>query len=359
MTLKAPLIHGSSILLVALTGCLGVEESESDPTSDESYAATSDELTSWVECAKESGTPGTVASDSVCNFTGTKVVRYGTATQFTSRTLAGPVACNNATFGDPAFGTYKKCWYAQEVPDSSWTACAVEGGQCAFQGSREVRYGTSPESGYASLVRSNGTPCTNAVFGDPARGVQKRCWYGPLVNTQLPTRNQMYRLANPNITVEAGQDTVLKVRFYAATSLPDPSKVFTHLYKAGNDNTYYADIMHHYEWVPTGPNPGYGNAYNVFWNGYVEFDYAINVPETTPPGVYRIGSGMHQGVSPYAGRMNVIDCNGVARLSTNYGAAIQTCEVGTLTVTPKVHAPSTRHTAPQNMFAATGRTWSP
>jgi chitodextrinase len=57
---------------------------------------------------------------------------------------------------------------------SEWTGCAEEGGQCAFSGIGDVRYGangvwTNPRS------FSGGVPCTNRVFGDPLYGVPKRC----------------------------------------------------------------------------------------------------------------------------------------------------------------------------------------
>ena len=57
----------------------------------------------WTLCAKENGT---------CSYSGKREVRYGTSTVYTSKVLTGPVACNNATFGDPAHGYVKSCWYS-------------------------------------------------------------------------------------------------------------------------------------------------------------------------------------------------------------------------------------------------------
>jgi 3D (Asp-Asp-Asp) domain-containing protein len=54
----------------------------------------------WTACADEDGT---------CNFSGTKVVRYGANGIFVSKTLAGPAACTNAVFGDPLVGVRKHC----------------------------------------------------------------------------------------------------------------------------------------------------------------------------------------------------------------------------------------------------------
>ncbi len=58
---------------------------------------------------------------------------------------------------------------------TTWTTCAREGGHCAFTGYRDVRYGTATK--YATLGKTDGTPCSNDVFGDPAHGETKSCSY--------------------------------------------------------------------------------------------------------------------------------------------------------------------------------------
>ena len=58
---------------------------------------------------------------------------------------------------------------------SVWTRCADENGVCAFQGMAAVRYGAN--NVYVQKTLTNGTPCTNAVFGDPMFGVFKSCDY--------------------------------------------------------------------------------------------------------------------------------------------------------------------------------------
>jgi len=57
----------------------------------------------WTTCASEGGT---------CSFSGTRDVRYGTATSYVIKTLTGPVACTNTVFGDPARGYVKSCSYS-------------------------------------------------------------------------------------------------------------------------------------------------------------------------------------------------------------------------------------------------------
>src|SRR5687768_18286339 len=54
-----------------------------------------------------------------------------------------------------------------------WTFCAAEGGVCAFSGTMEVRYGANGSFVYRTLT--DGTACTNEVFGDPIFGTVKQC----------------------------------------------------------------------------------------------------------------------------------------------------------------------------------------
>lgn len=58
---------------------------------------------------------------------------------------------------------------------NTWSRCADEGSVCAFSGNREVRYGA--RGIYVTRFIENGTPCNNAVFGDPVPGVKKSCAY--------------------------------------------------------------------------------------------------------------------------------------------------------------------------------------
>ncbi|MBC7513361.1 MAG: hypothetical protein H7234_02860 [Herminiimonas sp.] len=57
----------------------------------------------WVKCASEHGT---------CVFTGTRRVRYGANNIFAYKTATGSIGCNNYVFGDPLYGTFKSCYYA-------------------------------------------------------------------------------------------------------------------------------------------------------------------------------------------------------------------------------------------------------
>jgi hypothetical protein len=55
----------------------------------------------------------------------------------------------------------------------AWEFCANENETCAFTGTREVRYGANGL--YAYYTATDGYPCTNAVFGDPAPNMGKHC----------------------------------------------------------------------------------------------------------------------------------------------------------------------------------------
>lgn len=56
--------------------------------------------TTFSKCADEGGT---------CSFSGTQQVRYGAGGQFAYQTANGSIQCDNAVFGDPAFGVAKTC----------------------------------------------------------------------------------------------------------------------------------------------------------------------------------------------------------------------------------------------------------
>jgi hypothetical protein len=120
----------------------------------------------WLPCADETGT---------CSFTGSATVAFGAAGQFHYATVTGGTPCSNAVFGDPLPSTHKACYLVAAPPTvTTWTACAAENRTCSFVGTREVAYGANGQYGYRSVT--DGTPCSNAVFGDPAPGMAKTCF---------------------------------------------------------------------------------------------------------------------------------------------------------------------------------------
>jgi hypothetical protein len=134
--------------------------------------ATDSGATTWTTCATEGGT---------CQVNGTAEVRYGTATQYVTKTVTGPVACSNTEFGDPAPNYGKTCSIASVpatattagVATAIWTVCATEDGTCNVSGTAEVRYGTATQ--YVTKTVTGPVACSNTVFGDPAPGYGKSC----------------------------------------------------------------------------------------------------------------------------------------------------------------------------------------
>ena len=126
--------------------------------------------TTWTACANENGT---------CSFSGTATVRYGANNTYVTKSLTGPVACNNTTFGDPTPGVVKSCSYTgltAPAPAVTWTACAAENATCSFSGTRQVRYGAN--NSYVTKTFTGEAACTNTAFGgDPIYGVVKSCSY--------------------------------------------------------------------------------------------------------------------------------------------------------------------------------------
>lgn len=128
--------------------------------------------TNWTVCAGEG---------QFCAFSGTHQVRYGLGDKTVTASFTNGVACNNGIFGDPAYGFYKSCAFADTsdstVPDAdrTWIDCAWENESCNFQGSKRVRYGAAGQYAYATATGP--VVCSNSVFGDPAYGSYKSCAY--------------------------------------------------------------------------------------------------------------------------------------------------------------------------------------
>jgi len=105
-----------------------------------------------------------------CEFSGVRVVAYGAFGRYKYKVVDKHIPCNNAIFGDPIPGTRKQCSYGNQVLQR----CADEGGYCQVTGNAVVSYGAG--TNFVGRKVSGGTPCTNAVFGDPAPNVGKACY---------------------------------------------------------------------------------------------------------------------------------------------------------------------------------------
>jgi alpha-L-rhamnosidase len=123
----------------------------------------------YTQCAAENGT---------CSFSGTESVAFGADGIFTYQTLTGGTACDNTVFGDPDYGIVKSCYTGPVTAGPSGsTFCAPENGICAFTGTQTVAFGAG--SSFTEKSLTAGTPCTDAVFGDPDYGVVKACFLVP------------------------------------------------------------------------------------------------------------------------------------------------------------------------------------
>jgi parallel beta-helix repeat protein len=123
------------------------------------------------------------------------------------------------------------------APSPLWTFCGWEDSFCAFTGTRQVRYGSNNTYFYKTLT--GGTPCTNAVFGDPVPGAAKHCDYSAPVTTTTtigPT---------PSITCPAGA-----IDIFPGTSIQ------TVVNNYGNNTTFCLRSGTHWFTSPVTPKTG-------------------------------------------------------------------------------------------------------
>jgi parallel beta-helix repeat protein len=118
-------------------------------------------------------------------------------------------------------GQTKSCSFTVTVipPSSSdWTFCAAENQFCAFSGTKQVRYGAN--NTFVIQTLTDGTPCTNAVFGDPIFGTAKHCD----VNTPPPT---LTITCPANISVASPNGSPVVVTYTVTTSGGNPPVTLT------------------------------------------------------------------------------------------------------------------------------------
>ncbi len=141
----------------------------------------------YTFCAPENGT---------CSFSGTASVAFGANGSFNYGNFTNGTACNNTVFGDPDPGVVKACFY-QTAPTgpAGYTYCAPENGTCSFSGTANVAFGANGSFNYGTFT--NSTACNDSVFGDPAYGVVKACFYEPTTSISNGTT---YTLAPQNAT---------------------------------------------------------------------------------------------------------------------------------------------------------------
>ncbi len=73
---------------------------------------------------------------------------------------------------------------ASQVFASEWIACAGENQYCSVPGTRMVRYGAGDR--WSMKMATRRIFCSNDVFGDPAHGVVKACYYQNSADSYRP-----------------------------------------------------------------------------------------------------------------------------------------------------------------------------
>lgn len=166
----------------------------STPTSTitpPSTATPTTDVPGWRFCADENPS---CSVESLCNFSGTKTVRYGADGVYYYASMAGPAACSNCAFqGDPVPGVAKHCeYYDSEVPQPliNLTQHAAQPG------------GTACLSG---VLVSNGnlvTSTSNGVTFDLQRLIWDRCTINPAIGAGSAVGKQLVYGTIAPISVE-------------------------------------------------------------------------------------------------------------------------------------------------------------
>ena len=106
-------------------------------------------------------------------------------------------------------------------PSGGWTYCAAENQQCTFAGTKEVRYGANGTFTTPRVFNST-VSCNNATFGDPLRGVLKRCEYRDVGATPPPPSDTSPADQTPpsqpaNLAVQSVTTTSVSLAWGAST----------------------------------------------------------------------------------------------------------------------------------------------
>lgn len=158
----------------------------------------------WVDCADEG---------ELCQFRGSRLVRFGAEGAYYYRTENREVPCTTDEFGDPVRRVSKQCQYKRTAQDrdddkrggggrdrdqdrsdrpaNNWKMCAAEREICRVSDTTIVRFGQGNDFNYREVDKE--IDCITQVFGDPAPGVMKRCE----ANT-VPPKRMVARRPNPD-----------------------------------------------------------------------------------------------------------------------------------------------------------------
>jgi hypothetical protein len=105
---------------------------------------------------------------------------YGANGRYAHKVVQGTFSCNNATFGDPAYGSIKQCF----IGDATYTYALPEWDNPTSTPTIQkpepviVAFGNLQTQNFSARVFGNGN-CDKNTFGDPAPGYTKSCYSGP------------------------------------------------------------------------------------------------------------------------------------------------------------------------------------
>ena len=158
----------------------GIESGYSNEVCYTTPAACTYSISPTSQLAGSSGGLGTVSvtTSPGCAWTVASNASWITLTSNSSVTGPGTVnywvSANSGTTSRTGTMSIAGKTFTVTQSGSSWVFCANEGQLCSFTGTRSVRYGANGV--YVFKTLTNGTMCTNSVFGDPIFGVEKQCY---------------------------------------------------------------------------------------------------------------------------------------------------------------------------------------
>ncbi len=96
------------------------------------------------------------------------------------------------------------------VPVENWISCAGENEFCSFSGTRQVRYGANGSYAYGTFT--DGVSCSNSIFGDPAWGFSKRCFFDVGSSVTLSSINEVVPIIYLASDSNVGDENVYKAQ---------------------------------------------------------------------------------------------------------------------------------------------------
>jgi len=156
-----------------------------------------------------------------CGFRGEAYVYYGYGNRWVKRLYRDGVECSNRQFGDPARGVNKACYvervrsdrpdpypgqqgrppyggrdHQELVSRPRGRLCAQQREHCNFRGEADVYYGAG--NSWVKRRFRDGVACNNRVFGNPARGARKSCYFKRIrQNEYPPSSSQQQSVTQP------------------------------------------------------------------------------------------------------------------------------------------------------------------